>query len=92
MSANMTAVAIEVRADQSRWEGLTRNQQASLLLAALDATGVSQTDLMKKLDVSWTTVSRWANAHSPISWARWVSICSVLHLPTSWEPEPTKRP
>jgi DNA-binding XRE family transcriptional regulator len=87
VSATMTSVAInEEMVGQARWDGLDDEERATLLVAALRFRKVSQTDLHKRLDVSMTTVNRWCKGKAPISWARWVSICSILKIPTGWAP------
>lgn len=59
---------------------------ASLLNAALDEAGVSQTTLSKRLGVTLVTVNRWARGKTPISTSRWIAIKSALGLPPGWQP------
>jgi transcriptional regulator with XRE-family HTH domain len=80
----------EERIAQAEWDGLGDPERAAVLTAALRLQRVSQTDLMKMLDVSYTTINRWKQGHTPISWARWVAICGALKIPTGWRPPKPK--
>jgi hypothetical protein len=69
------------------WDAMTTEERARRLHSALKHVGMSQSDLMKRLGVSWPTVNDWARAKAKISWARWLSIVHACGLPPEWEPE-----
>jgi transcriptional regulator with XRE-family HTH domain len=75
-----------VYAAMSAWEGMDDAARALRLRAALIHAGLTQSDLMRLLDVSQTIISKWANARGELSWPRWLSICQLAELPISWVP------
>lgn len=59
---------------------------AGRLLAALDVTRMTQTELAKRLGLTVVAVNRWCRGKAPISTSRWIAIASVLGLPATWQP------
>lgn len=59
---------------------------AAHLVAALEASGVSQSELARRLNVTQGTVNRWARNKAPISISRWIAILSACGLPAAWAP------
>lgn len=59
---------------------------AAFVAAALEATGVSQSELARRLGAAFTTVNRWVNGHATISRARWMEVTQALGLPLEWKP------
>jgi transcriptional regulator with XRE-family HTH domain len=76
----------DVYAAMSGWEGLDNVERALRLRAALKRAGLSQSDLMRLLDVSQTIISRWANARGELAWPRWLSICQITDVGMDWVP------
>lgn len=60
---------------------------ASHLIAALGATGVSQSELARRVGLTVVTVNRWARGKTVFSRSRWIAVLSVLGLPKDWEPK-----
>lgn len=54
--------------------------------AALAASGVSQSEVARRLEVTQGTVNRWARGKAPVSWSRWLAILAALDLPQRWTP------
>ena len=78
----------DVYAAMSAWEGLDGASRALRLRAALLKAELSQSDLMRLLDVSQTIISKWCNDRGELSWPRWLSICQIADVPMNWEPPP----
>lgn len=88
-SVNMISVPHQredVFAAMSAWERLSDEERALRLRAALLHAGMSQSDLMRLLDVSQTIISKWANARGELSWPRWLSVCQLADVPMEWVP------
>lgn len=81
MGTMMTMSLDEDRFVRARWDGLSDAERAARLGAALERAGVSQAELVKRLDVSYPTVNRWKQGHAPITWLHWIAICHALRLP-----------
>lgn len=62
---------------------------AEHLVAALDAAGVSQSELARRLWTTQGTVNRWCRGKAPITRLVWLACLHALGLPVEWEP--TKR-
>lgn len=57
-----------------------------LLCAALAATGVSQSELGRRLDIDFASVNRWCNGRAVFRHARWLAAAATLGLPADWQP------
>lgn len=71
-----------------RWDALSKEERAKQFSALLRARGLSQSSLQKRLGVSFPTVNKWYLAKTPISWARWLSICHACEVSPDWQPPP----
>jgi hypothetical protein len=47
---------------------------------------VSQSELGRRLGMTFQTVNRWCNGHTPLSKARWYAVLAALRLPSDWKP------
>ena len=56
------------------------------LVAALAASGMSQSELARRLGLTVVAVNRWCRGKAPISASRWIACASVMGLPADWEP------
>jgi transcriptional regulator with XRE-family HTH domain len=56
------------------------------LTGALEASGMSQSELARRLGVTQGTVNRWCRGKAPISMRSWIAAAAVMGLPASWEP------
>lgn len=70
------------------WEGLDEVHRALWFRAALLYAELNQSDLVKHLDVSQTSVSKWANARGVLLWPRWLAIAQIAGVATDWIPPP----
>lgn len=59
---------------------------ASRLNGALAASGMSQSELARRLGVTQGTVNRWCRGKAPISVRSWIAAAAVMGLPADWEP------
>lgn len=59
---------------------------ARRLEAALAFTGMSQSELARRLGLTVVAVNRWCRGKAPISQSRWIAVASVLGLPADWTP------
>lgn len=57
-----------------------------VLIAALEATGVSQSELARRLGGAFSTVNKWVNGKAALSRARWMEVTQHLGLPLDWKP------
>lgn len=57
-----------------------------LLVAALEAVGVNQSELGRRLDVDVTSINRWCNGRAVFRQARWFAVAAALGLPVDWKP------
>lgn len=76
----------DVYSAMSVWEGLSAQERALFLRAALLHAEINQSDLSRFLDVSQTIVSKWANARGEMAWPRWLSVCRLADVPMAWVP------
>lgn len=56
------------------------------LNGALAASGVSQSELARRLGVTQGTVNRWCRGKAPISVRSWIAAAAVMGLSPDWEP------
>lgn len=94
MDLTMHAVPEPTREDVAKvyWDALSKDERAARLNAALTHKGMSQSNLMRRLGVSWPTVNNWSTGKTPISWARWLQICHAIQLEVDWRPPPPPPP
>jgi transcriptional regulator with XRE-family HTH domain len=59
---------------------------AHRLNEALRVTGMSQSELARRLGLTVVAVNRWCRGKAPVSQSRWIAVASVLGLPSDWQP------
>lgn len=59
---------------------------AARLNAALAASGMSQSELARRLGLTVVAVNRWCRGKAPISTSRWIAAASVMGLSADWQP------
>jgi len=59
---------------------------AARLVAALASTGMSQSELARRLGLTVVAVNRWCRGKAPISTSRWIAAAAVMGLPSDWQP------
>ena len=69
---------------QARFLALEKEQRGAWLRYAIDNSGLDRRDVWRYLDISDQTLADWCNK-GIYSWADWIAVCHVLHLPITWE-------
>lgn len=64
----------------------TSHADGADVLAAITITGVSQSELARRLGVTVVSVNRWCRGKTGLNTSRWLHVLQALGLPKDWKP------